>query len=201
MGQRVRRPPLQPQRARGGERTARSDPWTARRLRWYCGRARLSTAIVTDGMLAPTGPPRRLGPYDIMMFPAPKAPTARAEARLVFADSPFGVAVTEDGHARYDVEISAAPGVPPPPSSLGYYSVYVAWAATPDLNQWHRLGVVSNGSSRVGSVEFNKFMLVVTAEQDLASTSHDGPTVLSGTSPSGWLQPMLTQPVFHGVTD
>ena len=45
------------------------------------------------------------GPFDIPLFNTPKAPDARGAARLVYAPSPFGVAVTADGHARYDVQV------------------------------------------------------------------------------------------------
>ena len=139
----------------------------------------------------------RLGPYDIMLFSTASAPSAQGRAKLVIADTPFGFAVTEDGHALYDIQITASKL--PAPSTLGAYSAYVAWTTTPDLAHWTRLGRVSNGTTTVGSVDFNKFILVITAAHDSASTSHDGPTVLHGTSPSGWLQQMMTAPVFHGV--
>ena len=102
------------------------------------------------------------GPFDIPLFNTPKAPDAKGQARLVFAPSPFGVAVTADGRASYDVQITAS-GLPEP-SSLGGYSAYVAWAVTTDLKQWNRLGTVSNGESTVGHAELNKFLLVITAE-------------------------------------
>ncbi len=47
------------------------------------------------------------GPFDIPLFNTPKAPDAKGQARLVFASSPFGVAVTADGRASYDVQIEA----------------------------------------------------------------------------------------------
>ena len=140
---------------------------------------------------------RQPGPYDIALFGTPKTPHASGEAKLVFAESPFGVAVTPDGRARYDVHITAA-GLPEP-SSLGSYSAYVAWAVTPDLAQWKRLGVVHEGTSTVGSAAFNKFLLVITAEANPAPEAHAGPIVLHGTSPSGWLQSFLTHPLFRGV--
>jgi hypothetical protein len=152
-------------------------------------------AVAAAGTLVSSGP--RLGPYDIMLFSTAAAPTAEGRARLVFAESPFGISVTSDGHARYDVQITASKL--PAPATLGAYTTYVAWSTTPDLKQWVRLGPVSNGTTTVGSVDFNKFILVIAAARDSASTSHDGPTVLHGTSPSGWLQQMMTAPVFHGV--
>jgi hypothetical protein len=138
------------------------------------------------------------GPYDIPLFSTPKAPAASGSARLVFAQSPFGIAVTADGHAQYDVQVTAA--ALPAPSSLGKFKAYVAWAATPDLQRWDRLGTISNGTTTVGHVSLNKFLLVITAEADSAPSVHAGPTVLHGTSPSGWLQSFLNHPLFRGIT-
>ena len=138
------------------------------------------------------------GPYDIPLFATPKAPAAHGSARLVFAASPFGVAVTADGRAQYDIQVTAADL--PAPSSLGSYTTYVAWAATPDLSNWVRLGTIQNGTSIVGHVDLNKFLLVITAEADSAPAQHAGPTILHGTSPSGWLQSFLNHPMFRGIT-
>ncbi len=137
------------------------------------------------------------GPFDIPLFATPRAPAAQGHARLVFASSPFGVAVTQDGHASYDVQVTAT-GLPDP-SSLGEFHAYVAWAASTDLATWVRLGAVRNGTTTVGQAEMNKFLLVITAEADSAPPAHAGPTVLHGTSPSGWLQSFLTHPLFRGV--
>jgi hypothetical protein len=167
---------------------------TARGIAWGLTCAMLvasaSGAPRTDSRLV-------AGPYDIKLLPTPKAPGATGTARLVYASSPYGVAVTEDGRASYDVEITAA-GLPQP-SALGPYATYVAWAATPDLTQWVRLGTVTNGKSTVGSVQFNKFLLVISAEGVPTVASQTGPTVLHGTSPSGYLQSFLSHPLFRGV--
>ncbi len=138
-----------------------------------------------------------LGPYDIILLNTPKTPTAKGTARLVWAQSPFGVTVTADGRASYDVQLELA-GLPAP-STLGPYTTYVAWAATTNLDEWHRLGTVKNGSSTIGKVELNKFMFVITAEATAAPNERKGPTVLHGISPSGWLQSMITHPLFRGV--
>ena len=58
---------------------------------------------------------------------------------------------------------------------------------------------MTNGTSTVGPAELNKFLLVITAEPDSAAATHAGPTVLHGTSPSGWLQSFLTHPLFRGI--
>ena len=136
-------------------------------------------------------------PYDIKLLNTPKAPSAQGTARLLFAQSPFGVAVTADGRSSYDVQVSLT-GLPDP-ATLGSYKSYIAWAATTDLSKWHRLGPVANGSSTVGKAEDNKFLLVITAEADSTVTDHKGPTVLHGISPSAWMQSFITHPLFRGI--
>ncbi|MGH7523612.1 MAG: hypothetical protein ACREK8_04835 [Gemmatimonadales bacterium] len=138
------------------------------------------------------------GPYDIVLLPGPRVPGATGEARLVFAASPYGIAVSADGHHRYDVRIAAR--ALPAPATLGAYTAFVAWEVSPDLATWHRLGTVHNGTTTVGTTELNKFLLVITAERDSTVTRHAGPTVLHGTSPSGWLQTFLTHPLFRGIS-
>ena len=149
-------------------------------------------AVVTATVLAATAH----GPFDIALFNTPKAPAASGSARLVFAPSPFGVSVTADGHASYDVQIEIS-GLPPA-DSLGPYTAYVAWVTTTDLSKWIRLGAVANGKNTVGRAELDKFLLVIAAESS-ATSAHAGPTVLHGTSPSGWLQSFLSHPLFRGI--
>lgn len=105
--------------------------------------------------------------------------------------------MSSDGHAGYDIILKIT-GLPAP-SSLGAYHTYVAWAATPDLTQWSRLGVVSNGTWTVGVAQYNKFLLVITAEAGAEPVARSGPTVLHGTSPSGWMQTFLAHPLFRGA--
>jgi hypothetical protein len=155
-------------------------------------RSRLSALAASLLVLSP------IGPYDIKLHPSTVAPNARGEARLIPNGSPFGIGVTVDGHASYGIRIRAENL--PRPDSLGRFTSYVAWVATPDLKQWIRLGVARSGTTTVGPVELNKFLLVITAEADSAAQEHAGPTVLHGTSPSGWLQSFLTHPLFRGIS-
>ena len=155
----------------------------------------LRLSLLAAGALLAAPP---AGPYDITLPATAKAPSAQGQARLVFAASPFGIAVTADGRARYDIQVTASNL--PVASSLGSYSSYVAWEVSTDLSTWRRLGVVSNGKSTVGQAELNKFLFVITAEADSAATTHAGPTILHGHSPSGWLQSFLTHPLFRGVS-
>ncbi len=93
-------------------------------------------------------------------------------ARLVYASSPFGVAVTADGVDRYDVRLNLK-GMPAP-SALGPYRAYVAWQVTTDLSHWQRLGQVQNGTTVVGATDLNKFLLVITAEASATPDAHPG---------------------------
>lgn len=136
-------------------------------------------------------------PYDIPLRNTATAPTAGGAARLVFGASPFGVTVTADGVASYDIRFELA-GLPDP-GTLGEYTAYVAWVVTTDLARWQRLGTVRNGVTTLGRAELNKFMVVITAEADSAATSRAGPTILHGRSPSTWLQSMLSHPLFRGI--
>jgi hypothetical protein len=151
------------------------------------------TLVFVAGLLAP-GP---AGPFDIPLRPTATAPEARGSARLVYATSPFGVAVTADGRSRYDVRFDVS-GLPAP-GSLGGYEAYVAWVASIDLKEWHRLGTVRNGTTTVGQAELNKFLLVITAETDSLAANRTGPTILHGPSPSTWLQSLLSHPLFRGI--
>jgi hypothetical protein len=135
------------------------------------------------------------GPYDISLFAASAAPDASGRARLVYASSPFGIAVTPDGHAIYDVRLTVE-GLPIA-SSLGAFTTYVAWAASIDLSRWIRLCEVSNGTATVGPVQLNKFLVVITAEATASAAERTGPIVLRGMSPSAWLQSFLTHPLFR----
>ncbi len=139
-------------------------------------------------------PTAREGPYDIAMFNTRRTARATGKARLFYASSPFGIAVTVAGIDRYDVRLNIE-GLPAP-SALGPYKAYVAWEVTPDLSKWHRLGPVENGTTVVGTTDLNKFLLVVTAEASATPDTHDGPVVLHGTSPSGWLENFLTHDAF-----
>ena len=168
------------------------------------GRRPLGRALVrAAGCLALVGlpavayaqePPHREGPYDVPLFNTARTRKTTGEARLFYASSPFGVAVTVEGIDRYDVRINVK-GMPAP-SSLGPYKAYVAWQVTTDLSHWKRLGEVHNGTTVVGTTNLNKFLLVITAEASATPGTHRGPIVLHGTSPSGWLENFLTHDAF-----
>ncbi len=137
------------------------------------------------------------GPYDVLLLPTRAAPEAGGQARLQYADSPFGVAVTAEGVARWTVRFTVH-GLPPA-ATLDGAQGYVAWAASPDLAEWDRLGTLTNGTTTLGHVARNKFLVIVTAEPETLATARRGRTVLSGRSPSSWMQSLLTHPLFRGI--
>lgn len=157
------------------------------------GARRHSFSLLAVGLVAAL-----TGPFDIHLESTSRVPAAVGRARLVYAASPFGVAVLRDGRARYDVQITAA-GLPDP-STLGDFTTYVAWQVSTNLKDWTPLGRVENGTVTLGSLELNKFLLVITAESNAAATTRSGPTVLHGISPSSWLQSFLGHPLFRGMS-
>ena len=136
-------------------------------------------------------------PFDIPLRSTTAAPTAKGSARLQYSASPFGISVTADGRASYDIrfEIEGLPA----PSTINGATAYVAWMASTNLRNWHRLGTVRNGTTVVGKAELNKFLVVITAEVDSMVQTRKGPTILHGPSPSTWLQSMLSHPLFRGI--
>ncbi len=172
-----------------------------------CATAFATTLALASAALPLAGPASPLlgqqigrpgsGPYELPLEAGSAAPAAVGDVRLVFAHSPFGVAVTPDGHALYDLVFTT--GSLPEPASLGPYSTLFAWAASTDLKQWLPLGPVTPGTTTVGPVSLDKFLVVVTAEATTSPSERTGPIVLHGASPSAWLQSFLTHPLFRGV--
>jgi hypothetical protein len=99
------------------------------------------------------------------------------------AAAPTTVALSPEGHHRYELSVTID-GLPEP-SRLGAYSLYVAWLTTPGIAAPVRLGVVGNGSTRLGPVELDKFLILVSAESTATVEHREGRLVLRGASPSG----------------
>ena len=133
--------------------------------------------------------------YRIDLAPTERAGGAHGVARLLGVPTPFGLPVTPDGHAVFDVEVTAS-GLPDP-ASLGPYATYVAWAATPNLERVERLGELRDGSAK-GRVTWNKFLVFVTAEAGPSGARWSGPVMLRGMSASGYMQNFSAHPLFNG---
>ena len=108
---------------------------------------------------------------------------------LYQAPSPFGVSVSEDGRYIYDVGLLIR-GLRTRPDRT-----YVVWAITPDMENRRKLGVWVPGSTTVGRVDWNRFMIVVTAEPSPDTDAWQGPILFSASSPSGKMQTMAGEEI------
>jgi hypothetical protein len=170
-----------------------------------CARAGIACLLFANGAYIPS--PRvavrtadwcvaRPALYRIELLATERVPGATGVAWLRPPPSAFGVSVSENGSFVYDVEVSAH-GLPAP-ATLGPYHVYVAWVATPDLDQVKRLDAIGPENRASGQVAWNKFMVFVTAEASAAGRRWSGPIVLRGMSASGYLQNFSSHPLFSG---
>ena len=160
---------------------------------------------------APTGPCALRGANDLYcldLHATPAVTDATGAVGLGRVPSPFGVTVNAAGNHVH--ELTAYLEGLPAPDSLGPYAAYVAWAATPFFEPVVKLGEVRNGENRLGRVEFNKFLVLITAEASAAVTERSGRLVLRGRSPSLLMDPhdLFTQapsavlePLRRGVQD
>ena len=90
------------------------------------------------------------------------------------------MSLTENGDYLRDLEINVSNLRAPDQGS------FVVWVTTPQLDSIERVGVLGDGALR-GQVRWNKFLVVVSLEQDDASiaTRWAGPIILRGMSKSG----------------
>lgn len=133
----------------------------------------------------PLRPSRDL--YCLVLTPSPSIDGVSGEVELGHPVDPFTVAVTVDGRIRYAPTLTLE-GLPAA-SSLGPYTTYVAWVATPVMYPVVRLGVVTNGRTRLPEIAFDKFVILVTAQASVRDSEPSGRIVVRGESPSTRLQP------------
>jgi len=125
--------------------------------------------------------------YCAELIPTPEYPGARAVLELTPVPSPFDVAVTRDGKARYRIVISIA-GLPRhAPQGTATPAAYIAWMTTMDLDSAVKLGPVSGGRTVLGETTRDQFRILVSAERSAASRTRTGPLVFRGTSPGSRL--------------
>lgn len=125
--------------------------------------------------------------YCAELIPTPRYPRARAVLELLPVPSPFDVAVTRDGNARYQIVISIA-GLPTRVAHDDTApATYVAWMTTMDLDSVVKLGPVSGGQTVLGETTRDQFRILISAERSAASRSRTGPLVFRGTSPGSRL--------------
>ena len=123
--------------------------------------------------LVPTGRVTGTGSY-----------VGKAEVR--FVESPFDLAVAEDGtfHRHVKVDMQGLRSAP--------HGDYVVWATPPDLDPIVKLGPLGDDMTLTGDVAFPKFLLVVSLEEDPEGVTGKwtGPIVHRGMSRSGFMHTM-----------
>lgn len=137
--------------------------------------------------------PCGITPETVPLRPTQNAPGGRGAMTLVMPESPFGVTVEADGRYVFDVTVEV--------SSLRRRDglSYVVWAATPELDQVVRLGLLDDALRVTGRVSWNKFLVFVSEEASPEPERWSGPILLTGLSPSGRMHTMAGHGPFEGV--
>jgi FtsP/CotA-like multicopper oxidase with cupredoxin domain len=137
--------------------------------------------------------------YCMHLVAAPRAPaSASGHLALDIAPGPFSIAVTREGVHRYRPRLTLS-GLPAASAISPDARGYIAWVTTPRYAEWTSLGAVANGVTGLPEVALNQFVVVITAERDLAVREPSGPVVLRGGSPSTRMQPPDFQELSVGV--
>lgn len=161
----------------------------------------IRAAPAQEGLCAPEPPPGvrpSADLYCLHLEPVPGLASVRGVIELGQAPSPFGIAVSREGAQLYQARATLS-GLPAP-ASLGPYGAYVAWLTTPTLYPMVKLAEVRNGTTPLGRVAFNKFIVLITAEASAAVEERRGRLVLRGQSPSSRMQPPDVMQLALGVT-
>ena len=116
----------------------------------------------------------------------PGSGNAAGIGAVSYKSTPFGIAIAPDGSYVYDLNISIDRLLP------ARKGRYVAWVSTPDLQQIKRLGPLDDAHVIRGVVDWNKFLVIITLEEELSEDKPKwkGPVVLRGLSRSGLMHTM-----------
>lgn len=116
----------------------------------------------------------------------PGTGNATGVGEVAFAQSPFGIALAEDGSYHYDFTVRFERLKP------ARSGAYVVWTTTPELDQVVLAGELADPAAFSGKVAWNKFLVVVTLEPalDPDATMWTGPIVIRGMSRSGMMHTM-----------
>ncbi len=118
---------------------------------------------------------------------------ARGTVEVTFESSPFAVSLRPDGSYAYDLSVTVERMKAP------RTGVLVAWVATRELDQVVRMGVLDENFRASGSVDWNKYIVVVSheAEDDPEQERWAGTIALRGMSRSGMMHTMAGHGAFQ----
>ena len=136
-------------------------------------------------LATPAGACIAVGNEIVPLQPTGAVATAGGTIELKPVVSPFGVSVTIDGRYQYDA--TATVKNLPAPSTMGPYTTWVLWVATPSLDKVRNLGAISNDKPVDARVDFTKMMYMVSAEPN-ATVDKFHALVLVGRSASARVQ-------------
>lgn len=111
---------------------------------------------------------------------------ATGVSEVTHAASPFSVSLAPDGSYRYDLHIELGRMRVPRTGTL------VAWVTTREIDQIRRIGALDENLQAKGQVEWNKFLVVITLEDEDDATAErwSGPIAFRGMSRSGLMHTM-----------
>ena len=136
--------------------------------------------------------------YCIELAPIPALEGVSGSVELGRMPSPFGVNVNRDGRQQYAPALRVR-GLPQPAGFAAGARYWVAWIATQQLGSVKRLGVVGNGMFLLPTVDWPKFLILITAETSSNGTEPKGRVALRGLSPSSRMMPPDMSQFIYGA--
>lgn len=127
--------------------------------------------------------------YQIDLVSTRKVPGAGAAVgvgNVMYQSTPFGVAIGPDGSYVYDIDVKIDRLAP------ARSGQYFAWVSTPDISKIKKLGPLDAHHGIRGTVDWNKFLVVISLEEEgpVTHAKWKGPIVLRGLSRSGYMHTM-----------
>jgi hypothetical protein len=127
--------------------------------------------------------------YSINIVPTGKVSGVRKTdgvGNIMFATSPYGVALSPEGHYVYELDIQMQN------ARLDDDKVLTAWVTTPNIDKVNAIGPLDENLHVRGRVDYNKFLVVITLEpaSEEPGDMWTGPIVARGMSRSGLMHTM-----------
>ena len=112
---------------------------------------------------------------------------ATGKAVMKFTPNPFGISISKDGSYRHQLDIQIKKANKPKKGT------FVAWVTTPSLDKVNLIGPLDKDLKVSGTVNWNKYIVVITLEEDVPSRNPQmwtGSIAFRGLSRSGLMHTM-----------